>query len=55
MKNDFIFAKQFRFRSNYSTNHGLISITERIKVLIDSSNYVSGIFVDIEKAVDTVC
>ena len=43
-------AKQFGFRSNYSTYHALISITEGIKYLIDSGNYVCGVFVDLEKA-----
>ena len=40
VKNNFIFAKQFGFRSNYSTIHALISITEGIKAFIDSGNYV---------------
>ena len=53
-KHNLIFNKQFGFRSNYSTNHALLSITERIKELIDSSNYVCGVFVDVEKAFDTV-
>ena len=54
VKNNLIFDKQFGFRSNYSTNHALISITERIKDLVDSGKYVCGIFVDLEKAFDTV-
>ena len=53
-KHNLIFNKQFGFRSNYSTNHALLSITERIKEFIDSSNYVCGVFVDLEKAFDTV-
>ena len=54
VKNEFIYEKQFGFRSNYSTNHALLSITEHIKDLIDSGQYVCGIFVDLEKAFDTV-
>ncbi len=54
VKNNLIFEKQFGFRSNYSTNHALISITERIKSLVDSGKYVCGVFVDLEKAFDTV-
>ena len=54
VKNDFIFQKQFGFRSKFSTNHALISITERIKNLVDSGKYVCGVFVDLEKAFDTV-
>ena len=49
-----IYAKQFGFRSRYSVNHALISITERIKQLIDNGNLVCGIFIDLEKAFDTV-
>ena len=54
VKNNLIFEKQFGFRTNYSTNHALLSITERIKELVDSGNYVCGIFIDLEKAFDTV-
>ena len=46
--------KNNSFRSNYSTNHALISITERIKDLVDSGNYVCGFFVNLETAFDTV-
>ena len=52
--NKLIYTKQFGFRKNYSTNHALISITERIRSLVDSGRYVCGIFVDLEKAFDTV-
>ena len=54
VKNKLICNKQFGFRSNYSTNRALLSITERIKELVDSGYYVCGIFVDLEKAFDTV-
>ena len=53
-KNKLIYNKQFGFRSNYSTNHALLSITERIKSLVDTGHYVCGVFVDLEKAFDTV-
>ena len=52
--NDLIYEKQFGFRANHSTNHALISVTESIKNLLDKGNYVAGIFVDLEKAFDTV-
>ena len=54
VKNDLIFEKQFGFRSNYSTNHALLSITESIKYQVDSGKYVCEVFVDLEKAFDTV-
>ena len=53
-KNDLISAKQFGFRSKFSTIHALSSITERIKQLLDTGHYVCGIFIDLEKAFDTV-
>ena len=49
-----IYSKQFGFRSNYSTNHAIISLTEHIRNLLDNGHYVCGIFVDLEKAFDTV-
>ena len=53
-KHNFIYNKQFGFRSNYSTNHALISITEHIRERLDLGYYVCGVFVDLEKAFDTV-
>ena len=53
-KKDLIYSKQFGFRSNHSTNHAIISITEHIRNLLDNGHYVCGIFVDLEKAFDTV-
>ena len=54
VKNNLIYAKQFGFRGNHSVNHAIISITEHIRNLIDKGEYVCGIFVDLEKAFDTV-
>ena len=49
-----IYDKQYGFRCNYSTTYALVSLTERIKSLLDSTNFVCGIFIDLEKAFDTV-
>ena len=54
VKNNLIYAKQFGFRGNHSVNHAVISLTEHIRSLIDKGEYVCGIFVDLEKAFDTV-
>ena len=35
-------------------NHALISTTELIKSELEDGNYVAGIFIDLEKAFDTV-
>ena len=53
-KNNLIYKRQFGFRENHSTNHALISITESIKADIDKGNIVGGIFLDLQKAFDTV-
>ena len=45
---------QFGFRSKHSTVHALISITESIRSALDENKYVCGIFVDLQKAFDTV-
>ena len=49
-----IYSKQFGFRGNHSVNHAIISFTEHIRSLLDRGEYVCGIFVDLEKAFDTV-
>ena len=35
-------------------NHALISTTELIKEKLERGNFVAGIFIDLEKAFDTV-
>ena len=52
--NNFIYDKQFGFRAKHSVNHALISITELIKPQLEHGNYVAGIFINLEKAFDTV-
>ena len=49
-----IYSKKFGFRGNHSTNHAIISLTEHIRKLLDNGEYVCGVFVDLEKAFDTV-
>ena len=49
-----IYELQFGFRGNHSTNHALFSITKMIRKYLDSSNFACGIFIDLQKAFDTV-
>ena len=49
-----LFTRQFGFRKNYSTNHTLINITEIIRNALDSGQFACGVFIDFEKAFDTV-
>ena len=49
-----IYSLQFGFRKKHSTNHTLIDITENIRQALDSKNFACGVFVDLQKAFDTV-
>ena len=53
-KNKLIYVRQFGFRAKHSTNHAIIFTSESIKSYIDTGNYVSGVFIDLQKAFDTV-
>ena len=53
-KNKLIYDHQFGFRAKHSTNHAIISLTELIKSYKDSGNIVAGVFIDLQKAFDTV-
>ena len=49
-----LYDKQFGFRKGHSTNHALISIVEEIRKNLDNGLFTCGVFVDLEKAFDTV-
>ena len=53
-KGNLIYLLQFGFRQQYYTIHALISITEDIRKDLDKGNIGCGIFVDLQKAFDTV-
>ena len=53
-KKEILFSLQFGFRQKYSTIHALIHFTDKIRLEIDKGNYACGIFVDFQKALDTV-
>ena len=52
--NNLIYSLQFGFRQKYSTVHTLTSLTESIRKYLDEGNIGCGIFVDLQKAFDTV-
>ena len=52
--NNIIYDLQFGFRQQYSTSHALINITENIRKALDDGNIECGVFVDLQKALDTV-
>ena len=43
-----------KFRNNHSTTHALLEITEKIKQACDTGQFVCGVFLDLQKAFDTV-
>ena len=53
-EHNLIYKLQFSFRKRYSTNHALLSIVEQIRTSLDSKKFACGVFVDLQKAFDTV-
>ena len=53
-KYDILHSLQFGFRAKHSTLHALISLTESVKQTIDESMFGCGVFIDLQKAFDTV-
>ena len=51
---DKFYEEQFEFRKIYSTNHSLLGIVEGIREKFDNKTFVCGVFIDLEKAFDTV-
>ena len=52
--NNIIYNLQFGFREQYSTSHALVNITDNIRKALDGGNIGSGVFVDLQKAFDTL-
>lgn len=53
-RNNIIYNRQFGFRRKHSTVHGLVTLTEDIKKSIDEGKLTCGVFIDLQKAFDTV-
>ena len=49
-----IYELQFGFREYHSPNHALISLTEDIRNALDDKHFVGGVYIDLQKAFDTV-
>ena len=45
---------QFGFRKNYSTSHAILDIVENIRENLDNKTFACGVFIDLEKAFDTI-
>ena len=52
--NKVIYNRQFGFRNNHSTTHALIDITEKIRSALDKGIFACGVYIDLQKAFDTV-
>lgn len=50
----FFHLNQYGFRKKHSTDHALIQLVNNIQEKIDAGEYVCGVFVDLQKALDTV-
>ena len=53
-KHNILYDLQFGFRAKHSTTHALINITEKIRLALDNGKSACGIFIDLQKAFDTV-
>ena len=51
---DIIYKNQFGFRKQHSTQHALIAIIEKIRANLDNKTFSAAVFIDLEKAFDTV-
>ena len=49
-----IYTRQFGFRKSHSTTLTLINIVERVRESLDKGEFARGVFVDLQKAFDTV-
>ena len=54
LKHEILYELQFGFRASHSINHALVSLTEAIKNSLDNRKFGCGIFIDLQKAFDTV-
>ena len=53
-KHKILFSQQFGFRKSYSTSHAVLSITQKIYDALESGKFAYAVFVDLQKAFDTV-
>ena len=53
-KHECLHDLQFGFRETHSTTHTLIKITDTIREALDNGKFACGVFIDLQKAFDTV-
>ena len=52
--NKLLFYHQFGFCHGYSTEHTVTSLTEMIRKALDEDKFACGVFIDFQKAFDSV-
>ena len=53
-ENNTIFRNQFGFRKGHNTTHAIIALTELVRESLDNNEFAAGVFIDLQKAFDTV-
>ena len=51
---DAVYNLEFGFKKQYFTSHALINVTENIRKVLDDGNIGYEVFVELQKAFDTV-
>ena len=54
MKNNILYKYQFGFRKNFSTTLALIEVTDNLIQNMENGNTSVGVYLDLQKAFDTV-
>ena len=49
-----LYSKQFGFQNFFSASHAIISIIESIQEIVEDKQIACGVFINLEKAFDTV-
>lgn len=52
--NNILCSNQYGFRPGHSTSHALISFVNKVSNVVDSNNYLAGVFLDLSKAFDAL-
>ena len=53
-RNNVFFQHQFGFRRKHSTSHAILNMVQKIMDRLDKGEFACGVFVDLQKAFDTV-
>ena len=53
-KHDIFYQKQYDFWDHYSTEHTILDIVNKIQENLDKGKFLCGVFIDLQKAFDTV-